>query len=116
MSFTTLSPVLRRSLLALTLLSAALQAHAAFSVKSPLGSRIDGAVVDREIQIDKNTHWVNVQKNERIRFVNADTGKSFQWQFDTLDHPIIVLKNILPAATDNMNVKVFVGTSPDEVN
>lgn len=106
----------RRGFIVLALLGSAVQSAAAFAVTNPLGHTIGDSFVEREIKINNSTNWVNVQKNERVRIVNTETGKSYQYQFDTLGHPIIELSSILPGASNNKMAKVYVSTSFDEVN
>lgn len=116
MSFPTSSTVLRCSLLALALLGTAVQSTAALAVTNPLGHVIGDSYVEREININHATNWVNVQKNERVRIINTETGKSFAYQFDTLDHPIIELSRILPGISNNKMARVYVGAAFEEMN
>jgi hypothetical protein len=61
----------------------------------------DGTVIsyDREIVVGPNTRSVTVGRDEVVRFVAADTGRSFIWRFNTTQETSFPLATIAPAST-----------------
>jgi hypothetical protein len=85
--------VLRTSLIAATLIAGA--AHAE----------------DRQITINADTKWVNVDNGDSVTF-NVQ-GKSFTWQANTLhQEEALDLAKIAPAGVDAGKVTVYVASNP----
>lgn len=70
----------------------------------------DVAAVDRTIVIEPGTKWVNVNRNETVRFLAGD--KSFTWRFDTLNQSVVELDKIAPAGLIDRPIKAYVGPDP----
>ena len=66
---------------ALTIASGALAAG--YSLDQDLGSLGHDNVFERVITISPNAKWVNVNRDESVKFIDASSGKSFVWQFST---------------------------------
>ena len=54
-----------------------------YSLDQDLGSPGPDNVFNRVITISPNTKWVNVNRDESIKFIDEASGKSFVWQFKT---------------------------------
>ena len=54
-----------------------------YSLDQDLGSLGPDNVFNRVITISPNTKWVNVNRDESVKFIDAASGKSFVWQFKT---------------------------------
>lgn len=108
-----IATVVRHSLVAMAMLSAAVTASAS-GIADPLGSAAAATAAAREIKVSASTKVLNVNRHEVIRFVN-DAGQSFTWQFSTLNHPIIVISKIAPANFSDRSIPVYVGQAPDEL-
>ncbi len=66
---------------ALTFASGA--AAAGYSLDQDLGSLGSDNVFNRVITISPNARWVNVNRHEIVKFIDAASGKSFVWYFNT---------------------------------
>lgn len=88
--------------------------HAAVSPN--LGTPIHVEAFDRAIQVAPKTKWVNVTRNETIKFVvSGDTQKSFVWRFDTLGTPVIDLRTIAPPGIlSDRHIDVYVAPDPSD--
>lgn len=80
------------------------------SAAGKYGTPVHGAAADRTIVIDPSAKWVNVNRNETVRFVVG--GTSFTWRFDTLNQSAIELDKIAPAGMLDRPVKAYVGPDP----
>ena len=87
-----------------------LSAPATAQVADPYGMSVSNALVDREIQIDPSTKYVNVNQGETIRFVAQ--GKSFVWKFVTFGRRPFELAKIAPADFAAPNAVVYLGLNP----
>lgn len=69
---------------------------AAYAIERDFGSPADGSSsFARTIDITPETHWVNVDQNEVVRFLDVSSGKSFYWRFDTAAR-VVELNKIAP--------------------
>jgi hypothetical protein len=69
------------------------------------GEAASPAAAVRTIDIGPNTHWVNLEKGEIVKFVA--NGQEFTWDFDgTL--PSFDLKQIAPQGAIDQNVSVYI--------
>jgi hypothetical protein len=66
---------------ALTLASGAWAAG--YSLDQDMGSLGNDNIYERVITISPNAKWVNVNRYESVKFIDASSGKSFVWQFST---------------------------------
>ena len=64
--------------------------------------------VDKVVNVDANTRWVNVVQNENVKFIVG--SKTFAWHFQS-PRPSVNLKDIAPAGTVDRNVVVYL--TPD---
>jgi len=64
-------------------------ASTAFAIAIPstrdFGLNAEGAFVDRVITLTPDTRSVGVYRNQTVKFVDAASGRSFIWRFDTLN-------------------------------
>src|SRR5687768_591830 len=56
---------------------------AGYSLDQDLGSLGNDNIFERVITISPNAKWVNVNRDETIKFIDASSGKSFVWHFRT---------------------------------
>ncbi|HTD89202.1 MAG TPA: CzcE family metal-binding protein [Burkholderiales bacterium] len=61
------------------------------------GAPSDETSATRVITVNPDTRWVNVERDETVKIVNASNGKSFAWHFDT---PAMVFDLAAVAPTD----------------
>ena len=63
-------------------------ASTAFAIAIPstrdFGLNAEGAFVDQVVMLTPNTQSVGVYRNQTVKFVDASTGRSFTWRFDTI--------------------------------
>lgn len=105
-----------RCFMASALLFGAAYPAAASSIKDPLGVPATAGFASRVINITPETKYVNVMRNEVVRFVNTVNGRTFTWQFYTLHHPNFDLRKVAPAEFLNSELMVYVGLNPEESN
>lgn len=75
-----------------------------------LGTPVHEGSADRTVVIEPGAKWVNVNRNETVRFVVG--GKSFTWRFDTLNQSAVALDKIAPAGLLDRPIKAYVGPDP----
>lgn len=88
---------------------AAMAHHNGEYVKSPLGFAVAAPAAARNVTVDANTRYLNVNQGDVVQF-NVD-GQRFAWQFDTLGDRPIDLATIAPADVHVHGVKVFVAAN-----
>ena len=66
------------------------------------------AQVDKVVNVNANTRWVNVVQNENVKFIVG--SKTFAWNFQS-PRPSVNLKDIAPAGTVDRNLIVYL--TPD---
>jgi hypothetical protein len=63
-------------------------ASSAFAIAIPssrdFGLNAEGAFVDRVVMLTPDTQSVGVYRNQTVKFVDAASGRSFTWRFDTI--------------------------------
>ena len=63
-------------------------ASSAFAIAIPssrdFGLNAEGAFVDRVVMLMPDTQSVGVYRNQTVKFVDAASGRSFTWRFDTI--------------------------------
>lgn len=82
-------------------------AFAATSVND-LGVQGDVNLVTREVVINPETRWVNVESGETIKFVDSAGGSSVVWRFDTPSWATGQLADFAPALAKGRQIKVYV--------
>ena len=92
---------------ALTLATSATQA--AYTLDQDLGSLAPDNVFNRVITISPNTKWVNVNRDESVKFVDATSGKSFVWQFNTPAQKFDLSKVAPSGILSGRQIDVYVG-------
>ena len=76
------------------------------------GSQGQDGNFDRVITIAPGAKWVNVTRDETIKFVDAASGKSFVWRFDTLAN-VFDLGRVAPTGfLGERHIDVYVGFNP----
>ena len=69
------------------LVAATMIASSAFAIALPssrdFGVNAEGAFFDRIIMLTPETQSVGVYRNQTVKFVDAASGRSFIWRFDT---------------------------------
>lgn len=107
------STFLRRSFSIAALASIMAAAGMAQAMAPHYGSATQAGAAEREIRIEPGTKWVNVNRNETVRFVSTASGKSFVWKFDTLGTPSFDFGQIAPnGVADQQRIRVFVAPDP----
>ena len=99
---------------ALTFASGALAAG--YSLDQDLGSPGNDNVYERVITISPNTKWVNVNRDETVKFIDASSGKSFVWYFKTPAMRFDLSKVAPGGILAGRRVDAYVGISPREIN
>ncbi len=81
----------------------------ASSTPPPHGqSYTDSGIYRRTIDVTPQTHSVNVNAGEIIRFTSTTTGKSFTWQFKNGGVKAFDLRRVAPPGTFNHQVMAYV--------
>jgi|SRR6476620_6170182 hypothetical protein len=78
----------------------------ALRTSQDFGKPADGAFVDRVITITPDMHPIGVLRNQTVKFIDASTGQSFVWRFDTAETNFD-LSQVAPAA-GAIHVKTYV--------
>ncbi len=94
---------------ALTFASGASAAQ--YSTDQNLGSQGHDNVFERVITISPNTKWVNVNREESVKFIDASTGKSFVWRFDTPEMRFDLSKVAPAGILSGRRVDAYIGYS-----
>lgn len=110
----TIPAVIRNCALSLMMIGVAYPVSA--EIKAPLGVAAPDTSAAREIKINSATKHVNVTRQETVRFVNTDNGRSFTWQFYTLNHPTTDIRKIAPSQFTDREVLIYISPSADELN
>ena len=85
---------------------------AGYAVDQDFGSPGQDGNFDRVITIAPDAKWVNVTRDETIKFVDATSGKSFVWRFDTLAN-VFDLGGIAPTGfLGGRHIDAYVGFNP----
>ena len=92
---------------ALTLASGA--SAVGYSLDQDLGSPGPDHVFNRVITISPNTKWVNVNRDESIKFIDASSGKSFVWQFKTPATKFDLSRVAPPGIWSGRRIDAYVG-------
>jgi hypothetical protein len=72
------------------------------------GTASDGTFADEVVKIVPDTKTVGVYRNETVRFIDAATGQSFAWRFDTTED-VVNLDQVAPAgALGGQHVAAYV--------
>ena len=91
-------------------------AAAGYSLDQDLGSPGNDNVFERVITISTNAKWVNVNRDETIKFIDASSGKSFVWQFSTRATRLDLSKVAPSGILSGRQVVVYVGPSSRETS
>lgn len=78
-----------------------------------LGSPAQVQSVDRQIELRPGAMYVNVTRGETVLIKVG--GQAFAWKFDTLGTPVFSLQEIAPRDINVQGVKVYVNSSPYDV-
>ena len=98
---------------ALTFTSGAVAAE--YSLDQDLGSLGDDKVFERVITISPNARWVNVNRDEIIKFIDAASGKSFVWNFKTPADKFDLSKVAPAGILSGRQVIAYVGVSQRDI-
>ena len=98
---------------ALTFVSAA--TAAGYALDQDLGSPGNENIYERVITIAPNAKWVNVNRDETIKFVDASSGRSFVWNFKTPADRFDLNKVAPPGVLSGRQVVVYVGLSQRDI-
>jgi Heavy-metal resistance protein CzcE len=110
---------MKSSLKIIALAAGLIGSTAVFAAGTPMyiGEAIDGATdAQRVITIKPDTKWVNVRENEVVKFVDAASGKSFVWDFDTGRDVAFDLSKVEPAILGGHHVAAYVECVTCEIN
>ncbi len=89
---------------------------AGYSADQDLGSLGHENVYERVITISPNARWVNVNRDETIKFIDAWSGKSFVWYFKTPAMRFDLSKVAPAGILSGRRVDAYIGISPREIN
>ena len=85
---------------------------AGYAIDQDFGSLGQDGNFDRVITIAPDARWVNVIRDETIKFVDAASGKSFVWRFDTIVG-VFDLSRVAPTGfLGERHVDAYVGFNP----
>ena len=85
---------------------------AGIPIDRDFGSASDERYANRVITIAPNAKWVNVTQDEIIKFVDASSGKSFAWKFDTIVR-VFELSSVAPdGILSGHHVDAYVAENP----
>jgi hypothetical protein len=71
---------------------------------------------ERTITIKPETKWVNVTQDETVGFIDASTGRSFAWTFDTIVR-VFGLSAVAPdGILSGHRVDAYVAVNPRKSN
>ncbi len=98
--------------------TALMLASSAFAVALPssldFGMPAAGAFIDRVVTITPDMTSIGIYRNQTVKFVDASTGQSFTWRFDT-PYTGFDLSRIAPAgipAAEHVKAYVWDMTGP----
>ena len=97
----------------LTLASGA--SAAGYSADQDLGSPGLDNIYERVITISPNAKWVNVNREETIKFIDAASAKSFVWNFNTYASRIDLSKVAPAGILAGRRVDAYVGISKRDI-
>src|SRR5258706_141347 len=97
----------------LTLASGA--SAAGYSLDQDVGSPGQENVFERVITISPNARWVNVNRDETIKFIDASSGKSFVWNFQTLADRVDLSKVAPAGILSGRRIDAYIGLSAREI-
>ena len=89
---------------------------AGYSPELDLGSLGSDNVFERVITISPNAKWVNVNRDESIKFIDAASGKSFVWNFNTRANRIDLSKVAPSGILSGRQIDAYVGPSSRETS
>ena len=81
-----------------------------------LGEAADAGPGARTITIKPDTKWVNVTRDETVKFVDASSGKNFAWRFDTLAMKLDLAAVAPSEVLNGRHIAAYVAYSPNENN
>jgi hypothetical protein len=90
-------------------------AHAAYLPSSfrDFGQPVTDGKYNRVVKITPATHSVGIYRDEKVKFVDEKTGKSFVWNFNTANSENFPLADIAPAdVLKGQNVQAYVWAVP----
>jgi len=86
--------------------SAAIAVH----TTEPYGNQSIESMAQRTIKLDSKTKSVQIQQGETVKFVFE--GKSFVWQFNTLNTNTFKFAEIAPSDMNVKNIQVYLTRNP----
>ena len=98
---------------ALTFASGALATG--YSLDQDLGSLDHDNVFQRVITISPTAKWVNVNRDETIKFIDASSGKSFVWYFNTPADRFDLSKVAPAGILSGRQIVAYVGVSQRDI-
>lgn len=86
-------------------------ASSAFAVALPstldFGRAGEDGVADRVVTITPDVTSIGVYRNQTVKFIDAATGRSFTWKFDTLNTGF-TLDQVAPDAAGLRQIRAYV--------
>lgn len=77
---------------------------------APFGNLASETTAQRTIALSPNTKYINVVQGEVIKFTSE--GKSFTWNFDTLNTFKFNLADVAPKEMNIKNIQVYLKENP----
>ncbi len=100
------------SVLAVAGLTAAAIGHAG-GLPLYYGETADAQDAERTIVIKPDAKWVNVTSGETVKFVDADSGRSFAWRFDAPGPEVFDLVAVAPPGViSKQHLTAYVAQDP----
>jgi hypothetical protein len=95
-----MKPFVRNTIIVAGLIAAlsGVAAHAAYLPPSfhDFGQPVSDGSYTRIVKITPDTKSIGIYRLEKIKFVDEQTGKSFEWDFDTINAENFPLADIAP--------------------
>ncbi len=95
---------------------ASVGAAAGYALEQDLGSLGSENVFERVITISPNAKWVNVNRDETVKFIDASSGKSFVWHFKTPADRVDLSKVAPSGVLSGRQIVAYVGPSSRETS
>jgi hypothetical protein len=89
---------------------------AGYAADQDFGSPGHDNVYERVITISPNARWVNVNRDETIKFIDASSGKSFVWHFKTPADRFDLSKVAPAGILSGRQIDAYIGPSSRETS
>src|SRR5690349_3634203 len=87
----------------------------AYNAATDFGTAGQENIYDRVITISPTTKWVNVNQDETIKFIDAESRRSFVWYFNTPAMKIDLEKVAPTGMLVGRHVEAYLGYGPRDL-